>query len=148
MSATNNEDPQQSGCPSSARSQLAELPKDILDQFRDPCGVVRIGNFVIGAVDHVNGASSERRTLAISRYEAKLLARHWLEVIEDIERWWAESEQVGSSEMRERAYGYKRVDELIDSGLITVAEAQTINEEVWLAHAAEWQAIKGRSASS
>jgi hypothetical protein len=135
-------DAQQTPSPTSTDFQRADLLRQFLEQqLRDPCAPVRVGNFVIGAVDHVNGASSRQSVVAISRYEAKLLVRHWLERAESIERWWNVTGQVGSDETRESAYAYHRVNDLCESGLITDAEVGCIRDEVWNAHADEWEPI-------
>jgi len=142
MSSNDQQQPQEAADAVSDTAQRSQTQqKDSLDNF-DPCAPIRFAGGVIGFVDHVNGAESAQTSVPISRYEAKLLVRHWLTRAEDIEFFWAYYECVGSMDMREQSYAYKRLNELISSGLVSSAEAHAIEDEVWSARAEGWEAVR------
>ena len=114
----------------------------LINMSFDPVAPLRAGPFVIGYVDHVNGPSSATKAFEISRYEASLLALHWLEREEEIERFQVATAQVGSSDMRQLAYTWTRLGALKESGLLTKEEWDQIHQEVYQKHKAFWDAYE------
>ena len=77
--------------------------------------VTRIGPFTIGFVEEIHGEKGRPVPEYIpTKHELAVLARHWATQVIDIERWWAESEQVGSDEIRQRWYALDRLDRIAD----------------------------------
>src|SRR5260370_18205350 len=72
--------------------------------------VTLVGPFVIGFVEEIHGEMGRPCPEYMpTKAELLVLAAPWARQLHDIEAWWAASEQVGSSEMRQREYSYDRI---------------------------------------
>jgi hypothetical protein len=89
---------------------------------------IPIGNCMLFGVDQVNGPSSERKEVPISRHEALVLARHWIEEHEDCAKWLRI--QYSSKDQRIKVYAATRISELYDYGMITQKQIDKIVEEI------------------
>jgi hypothetical protein len=86
------------------------------------------GPMGMGERDEINGPVSERRPGMLSRYEAGLLAKHWVGwIIDQIVE--GQMGYASSTTMRAAPYARRRISELIDCGLLGEGEFKTIYNE-------------------
>src|SRR5262249_50194325 len=97
--------------------------KDIIfNGPRDPHGygqevppVTQVGPFTMGFVEEIHGEQGRPVPEYIpTKHELTILAAHWATQVIDIEQWWAESEQVGSDDIRKRLYALDRLAKIAD----------------------------------
>ena len=89
---------------------------------------VHVGDFVLFGVDAVNGPSSARKEIPISRHEALVLARYWIQQYEDCDRWLRI--QYSSTDYRIKVYAESRIGELLDLGMVTQQQVDQIVHEI------------------
>lgn len=107
---------------------------------RDPLGSITLPNGIrIGFVDEVNGPSSEQVRVPISRHEARLLARHWMERYERCDYRIHFGEMRDGTDGRVIAYAGRRIGELRDAGLVSQDEVDAIAKKAYAKHADEWE---------
>jgi hypothetical protein len=82
----------------------------------------------IGHLDEINGDSAQTRTVAISRFEARLIAKHWVERLARAHRFFSLGYS-GSREIREDVYCPHRLQVLLNAGLITKPEIDAMFAE-------------------
>jgi hypothetical protein len=89
---------------------------------------IPIGKFCLFLVNEVNGPASARQDVPLSRHEALVLARYWLERYVDCQEWIRI--QYSSSDFRVLVYAESRVKELRDAGLVTQQQIDQIFDEI------------------
>lgn len=90
-------------------------------------GICPFGPF--GYVEEIHGDLGRPMPEYVpTKHELLLLARHWAKVVTDIEYFWSDFGQVGSSDMRNHVYGHHRVSKLSD--LVGVEEIRKIFKEL------------------
>ena len=75
-------------------------------------------------IDGINGISSEQHRISISRYEAKVLVRHWLLRCD-------QRSAIGVTASRVNRFGMRRIAELVDRGLVKESDVQNIERELY-----------------
>ncbi|MGE5609474.1 MAG: hypothetical protein ACM359_09480 [Bacillota bacterium] len=93
-------------------------------------GPIAVNGLLMGYIDEIHGPTSQQATLPISRFEAQLLARHWIKEILATRARICFDGQVGTRELRWRTYGMRRIDAFIEAGLLTETEIEQIEEDV------------------
>ena len=77
--------------------------------------VTQVGPFVIGFVEEIHGGQGRPVPEYLpTKEELTILAAHWATQVIKIEQWWAETEQVGSDEIRKRLYALDRLARIAD----------------------------------
>jgi hypothetical protein len=99
---------------------------------------LREGPFLIGCCDRINGPSSAKSTVAISRFEAGLLVRHWAEEHEATERTIAAEGGVSGDDSRLMTYAAMRVSAMRDAGLLSDEECRIAWRQPYEEHKAFW----------
>jgi hypothetical protein len=94
-------------------TQLFNGPKDPHGYGIEVPPVTVVGPAVIGFVEEVHGEKGRPVPEYIpTRHELEVLVEHWVLQVVDLERWWAESDTVGSDEIRLHWYALDRLDKL------------------------------------
>ena len=97
----------------------------------DPTVLVGDGpDIVLGYADHVNGPEAELvEEFSPSRYELRLLYRHWFEVAMEIRYGWFLFDQVGSTDRREHALAEsrsRRIEALLGMGVCLAVQVEVL----------------------
>jgi hypothetical protein len=98
----------------------------------DGLGAIVGDNFAIGAVPEVNGEGAvEERGYVPTRHELMIIARYWLKEVRTIEFDWFFCGCFGSTDMRVRPYGYRRlrrIEQILGADAIEILDRE-INSE-------------------
>jgi len=85
-------------------------------------------NLVIGHVPEIH-REGEEKNCNISKHEAKILAKHWIERIDEVTTEW-DCGQSSSWGIRMFPYANSRLNNLLESGILTEEEIEDIVRSV------------------
>jgi hypothetical protein len=93
--------------------------------------LVDLEAFVARYVDEVYGPDAKKRPTTITGFEAKLLARVWVERIREVHEDWHVYGSI-SGGVDQEMHGWLRLEHLVDGGLLTWVDVDQIAEDVFI----------------
>lgn len=86
--------------------------------------------FTVGFVDEIHGDSGKSKEVEVSRYEIRVVARHWIRELYEIHGSYSEG-CVGSGDMRLRSYADRRVFQFLEARMIKAVDVNKMAKEIY-----------------